>query len=96
MRARKTDPRTSHEAALSVKDDAGFYKTILVILKWPMTDEQMIAHYNALVLQGKAKPSSDSAMRTRRAKLVADGLVVPVGYGKTRFGRKTIIWQVKK
>jgi len=96
MKARKSDPVTSHLAALSVKDDAGFYKTILTILKFPMTDEQMIAHHNALVLQGKAQPSSDSAMRTRRCKLVTDGLVVPAGSGKTRFGRKTIIWQVKK
>ena len=96
MKARKTDPVTSHLAALSVNDKAGYYKSILAILKWPMTDEQMIAHYNTLVLKGKAAPSSDSAMRTRRSKLVADGLVVPVGFGKTRFGRKTIVWQVKK
>ena len=96
MKARKSDPLTSHLAALSVKDDAGFYKTIVAILRWPMTDEEMINHYNSIVLLGKAKPSSDSAMRTRRARLVDLGLVAPVGHGKTRFGRKTIVWQTRK
>ena len=96
MRARKSDPITSHEAAFSVKDEPGYYRTILQILNTPLSDEQMIVHFNVLVGQGKCKPSSDSALRTRRARLVAEGFVVPVSYGKTRFGRKTIVWQTKQ
>jgi hypothetical protein len=96
MRARKTDPVTSHEAALSVKDEPGYYRTILQILKTPMSDEQMIAHFNLLVLQGKCRPSSDSALRTRRARLVSEGFVVAVDHSKTRFGRRTIVWATKK
>ena len=96
VKARKSDPVTSHEAAASVKDLPIIKQTILKILRWPVTDEEMIVAYNSMVLQGKVPASSDSAMRTRRAHLVRDGLVHEVGYGKTRFGRRTIIWQVKK
>lgn len=96
VKARKSDPVTSHEAAASVKDLPIIKQTILKILRWPMTDEQMIATYNTYVLAGKVPASSDSAMRTRRAQLVREGFVESVGYGVTRFNRRTIVWRVKK
>lgn len=92
-RARTTDRDTSHDAAASVIKISEKKKFILKTLRRPHTDESMIEAYKRY----KTAPwSSESGLRSRRAELVADGLVVIVGETKSRANRRTYIWQAKE
>jgi hypothetical protein len=89
-RARTTDPSTSHEAADSVRKVSETQQLILDALKrhGPMCDEQILG----------ALPDtfyvSESGARTRRAELVAQGLVEDSGKTfQLSTGRKAIVWK---
>lgn len=97
MRARHTDPVTSHEAGSSVKDVSATQKGILRALgSRSLSDSQIQYEYNRLVLADAAPMASESGLRSRRSELVAEGLVEADGFGKTPFGRRTILWRAVK
>lgn len=89
--ARRTDPETSHEAAASVDPDkrTAIQENILRILRtYGPTSDVGIWHYDPLHL------GSPSGARTRRAELVAMGLVKDSGVRVVGpSGRKMIVWQ---
>ena len=94
MRARRTDPVTSHEAAESVKNLSETKQGILKALgSRSMSDSQIHYEYNRLVMSMDAPMASESGLRSRRSELVADGLVEADGFGRTPFGRRTILWR---
>jgi len=94
MKARKSDPVTSHEAAESVRNLNATKEGILIALgSRSMSDSQIAWEYNRLVLSNAAPMASESGLRSRRSELVADGLVEADGFGKTPFGRRTILWR---
>lgn len=90
-KARKTDPKTSHEAAKSVVRVTETQLIILQLLRKPMTDQELVAAYTKL-MPYTAPPASESGIRSRRAELVDFGLVEAKGESKTLFGRKCIVW----
>lgn len=92
-RARNTDPWTSHAAAESLEPDKLrlSQEAVLRFLRrhGPMDDGKLVKTYNGDV------PQSPSGLRTRRAELVAKGLVVDSGDVVVMpSGRKAIIWRV--
>lgn len=88
--ARKTDPKTSHKAAKSVKNVSETQSFILRALRKPMTDQQIAQVYRSY----KTAPyASDSGLRTRRSELVSLGLVKATqDTRKTASGRQAIVW----
>lgn len=90
--ARLTDPATSHEAAESVSNVSETQKYILKALNHPRTDPDLAEAY--LNLKGAPKASL-SGIRSRRAELVAKGLVKDTGDRvKLESGRRAIVWAV--
>jgi hypothetical protein len=91
-RARTTDPHTSHAAAASLTLDrlSDVQRTILRALsERPMTDEQLTGWWT----RSMARRASESSIRSRRAELVAAGLVVDTGQTRpTLLGRAAIVW----
>ena len=85
--ARKTDPRTSHEAADSVIEVTDTQYKIWSLLRKPMSDEALVSAFRARGWLG-----SDSGIRSRRKDLVDLGVVVAKSYATTKAGRKTIVW----
>lgn len=75
-KARKTDPVTSHDAAESVRNVTQTQEYVLKALTKPRTDSEMIAAYRNMK---RAPLASESGLRSRRAELVAAGLVVDTG-----------------
>jgi hypothetical protein len=97
MRARKSHPITSHEAGEQVKNLTETKKAILVVLSnGDMVDTAIYNEYLKLILSNKAPMASESGIRARRSELVTDGLVEGVGFGKTIFGRRCIIWGLSR
>lgn len=94
--ARHNDPFTSHIAAETVLHISKLQKTILDILKKPMSDDELIDRYRLLVAKGKALPASESGIRSRRSELDRMGLVEVVGEGHSRFMRRCLIWKAVK
>lgn len=100
-RARNTDPETSHEAARSVLNRLRVRDMVLTVLRshGPQTHEQIIKNVKDLELALNPGPAmvSDSGIRTRVSELVDSGDVEESGmFGKTRAGRRAILWQVSK
>jgi hypothetical protein len=90
--ARITDPVTSHEAAESVDNVSETQKYILKALNHPRTDPDLAEAY--LNLKGSPRASL-SGIRSRRAELVAKGLVKDTGDRvKLESGRRAIVWAV--
>lgn len=87
--ARTTDPETSHQAAASVHNISYVQRTVLSVLRVePMTDEMLVHIVNYRTLM------SPSGIRTRRAELVALGLVRDSGERAIlKTGRKAIVWE---
>lgn len=90
--ARATDPDTSHTAARSVDPDR--LRTTqrlildLLVAHGPATDEDIAGWLTAA-----DHHVSPSGARTRRAELVAKGLVYDTGQRlRTRSNRPTIVW----
>ncbi len=94
--ARELDQSTSHVAAASVTNVRPTMKTILQILdKGKATDEVLAYVYDGLVYAGRAKLASPSGLRSRRAELVALGLVEDSGERRElQTGRSAIVWQI--
>lgn len=92
--ARNTDPATSHEAADTVRNISATQAAILAALRAPMTDEQLVDTYYALVDSMRAPNASPSGIRSRRAELARQGLVVDTGERrKLVSGRHAILWK---
>jgi len=92
--ARITDPWTSHQAKLSVKNSPDKAKVMLKILRSGMTDEQMVEHYTILALNNEAPWASPSGLRTLRNSLWKDGKVKDTQkVALTRSGRNAIVWK---
>lgn len=99
LRARTTDPQTSHDAAqsISVESLSAMKRNILKILESPMPDEDLVELYNNVAYMNSDKMASPSGIRTSRSILVKEGLVVDTGDKvKLRSGRMAIIWQVAR
>lgn len=103
--ARRTDPKTSHQAAASVVNIGPTREAILWILRkfGPLTDERI-----AEVIESRPAglidhlrtcswwPNSPSGLRSRRAELVRLGFVEDSGHtGRTAAGRACTIWRIK-
>jgi len=99
-RARRSDPRHSHEAAASVQNLGRTREAIKKILKdyGPSTDERIALIYRGLLGKGESIPeSSPSGLRSRRAELVKMGFVEDSGNtGRTAAGRPCSIWRLAK
>lgn len=97
--ARLTDPSTSHQAAGSVENITATQTAILKLLSgFPMTDEELIHHYNQQIRMGADARdfprASESGIRSRRAELVKLGYVFDSGHRtKISSGRNAIIWK---
>lgn len=91
MRARTTDPATSHEAANALTDSdlRGSQQLVLSILRTrgPNTDEGIAAY----AVDG-AKQYSGSRLRTARKELQRLGLVKEAGHTRPRAYRM-IVWE---
>lgn len=90
--ARHTDPQTSHDAAESVDNLTATKQAILRVLARPRTDVDLVEAY---MNYRNAPRASESGIRSRRAELVAAGLVIDSGQRvKLASGRNAIVWQV--
>lgn len=97
MRARKSDPVTSFEAAGSVRNVTATMRGILSILESKnLTDQELFLEYMSLAAYAKAPWASESGVRSRRSELVALGLVECVEFSKTRSGRRCSVWGLKR
>ena len=94
-RARNTDPVTSHEAAESVDDVTVTQEFILRVLqKKPRSDSELIEAYRNYKTAPRA---SESGIRSRRAELVAKGLVADTDRRDVLpSGRRSIVWGVAR
>ena len=93
--ARTSDPVTSHEAAESVGKLTATKGAILWLFEkfGQLTDEQLQNHYRRISAQGDAPRASESGVRSRRAELVAAGLLFDSGNRvKMESGRNAIVW----
>jgi len=92
-RARRTDPKTSHDAAESVKDVTLTQSFILKILaKKPRTDVELVELFGKYK---KAPNASESGIRSRRAELVRQGLVRDTNIRDLLpSGRWAIVWGI--
>lgn len=95
-RARRDDPDTSHEAAASIRapELRARQRDVLFVLRVNVacTDEELAVEYART--PGVA-PQSPSGLRTRRAELVALGLVADTGERRrTASGRRSTVWKV--
>ena len=90
-RVRRTDPGTSHEAALMADEFAGHQQTLIyrvlvnrrVLGLGPLGAEEI----------GDAMDKPAYAVRKRLSELQRDGLIAPVGERKTRSGRTERTWE---
>lgn len=93
--ARMTDPETSHEAAERVNNLTETKQAIVKLLKYPMTDYELIKSYKQWAEAGLHPDASESGIRSRRAELVEDGIIRDSGYrAKSPSGRNMIVWQL--
>ena len=90
-KARKTDPKTSHDAADSVDNITATKRHILKMLRTPKCDDQLLVMWKT----SKGAPeASESGIRSRRAELVREGRVVDTGKRIVlRSGRSAIVWK---
>lgn len=94
--SRITDPETSREAANVVSDVSLTQERIasLLTVYGPMTDTQIEARYLARVRIDDWKYQSPQSLRSRRAELVKQKLVVfAEEFGKSPSGLRARIWK---
>lgn len=94
-RARRSDPETSHQAAARM-DRAAISVAICdeivhqLRINGPMTDEELERRLRATHVGPWITPSG---LRTRRCRLVRQGVLVDTGRkGETAYGRLAIRW----
>jgi hypothetical protein len=95
-RARHTDPETSHDAAASVKELRRRQAAVWYVLdmEGPLTDEELVKAY---AVRWPHFPQSPSGLRTRRAELVARGLVEWTGRRRPLVsGRLAREWDLRR
>lgn len=95
-KARRTDPVTSHQAAQSVANQTEVQHAILEVLKHagPLCDQEIIRAYIRSEYAASFPRQSDAGLRTRRAELVAKGMVRDSGTRvKLPSGRSSIVWE---
>ncbi len=93
--ARTTDPSTSWEAAGSVQNVTETQQNILTCLVFPLTDDELVDAFYRMADSNGWRMASPSGIRSRRAELVARGLVKDSGERKKSWsGRNAIVWQV--
>jgi hypothetical protein len=104
QRTRTTDPETSLAAAASLDPDnlRASQSAVLRFMRdrGPMTDVDLVDAYTSTpadrALIENLPRQSASGLRTRRAELVAGGLVVDTGERRRlESGRQAIVWAVK-
>lgn len=91
---RTTDPETSHEAAMKVKNITIVYGAIIELLtELPRTDTMLRQAYDAR-REARGWPLvGESSLRSRRSELVTRGTVVDTGLREILdSGRRSIIW----
>jgi hypothetical protein len=96
-RARRTDRSTSHAAARSVRNQTATHARIIEVMEryGPATDEDIAAYYGNLAQLFDWPPVSPSGLRSRRAELVALGVIVDTGEkGRTESGRACTVWDL--
>lgn len=95
-RARRTDPRTSHDAANSVKDLTGVQERILKLFELPhsgYTDEELVLAYQKSY--GSFFAATDASIRSRRSELVHRQYLVDSGQRRlTKANRGTTVWNL--
>lgn len=90
VRARNSDPVTSHLAAESVDNVTKTQAYILRCLRRARNDVELVQAYNAYKTAPRA---SESGIRSRRSELVDRGLVVDTGRRvRLTSGRYSIVW----
>ena len=90
--ARRSDPKTSHQAAASVKNQETLRARVLETLRdcGPLSDESLALK---LFLRYPT-PYSPSGIRTRRSELVAMGDVADSGKReRSKANRESIVWE---
>lgn len=93
--ARTSDPTTSFEAAGSVRNITETQSNILLLLTLPMTDDELVDAFDRFASSNGWKLASPSGIRSRRAELVAAGLVKDTGERRKSWsGRQSIVWTV--
>jgi hypothetical protein len=92
--ARTTDPQTSHQAARTVNVTRGQQVVLSEFLMYHrLTDEQLIEALKIRQASCRDAKLSDSGARSRRAELVAIGVLRDTGERTTTAsGRKTTVW----
>lgn len=94
--ARNTDPDTSHAAAASVRNVTETHRRVLELLErfGSASDGDLLIYWRQMDSLEGWGPISTSGLRTRRAELVALGLVEDSGErSTTETGRACIVWQ---
>lgn len=92
IRARRSDPETSHEAASSLTHLRARQAAVLALLRLhgPRTLEELVRDYH----KSRHTKQSDSGIRTRCSELVFAGLVEDSGERrKTKAGRNAVVWR---
>jgi len=90
VKARVSDPVTSHDAAESVDRVTETQEYVLKALRRPRIDVELVEAYRAFK---RAPRASESGIRSRRAELVDRGLVVDTGRRvRLESGRFAIVW----
>lgn len=106
--ARKDDPWTSHEAAGTVRTETirEAVKAIFIrhaisytsgnIHQHGLTDEELVGLYLGLVRLGKAPMATEQGIRSRRAELAHDGVLIidSKEIRKTKTGRNARVWRL--
>jgi hypothetical protein len=90
-RTRRDDPGTSHRAASTVARTTALKAAILDALTVkPMTDGELVGWFRVHSMLPQA---SESGIRSRRAELVRDGLVIDTRMTRlTTSGRESTVW----
>lgn len=85
MKARASDPVSSHLAATAVKPGAGVLEAMIVAAVWRRTKtaEQIASHLDK-VCPGRWH---EGTVRTAVSRVAEDGRIVVVGEGRTSRGR---------
>jgi hypothetical protein len=102
VRARNTDPDTSHAAAADAESRATTIRdrVMAVMAAAPeardgITHDQLITLYRKYAMRLGWPPASDSGIRTRCNELWKDGHVERIenARGKSRFRRDAVLWR---
>ena len=95
IRARRTDPRTSHDAADSITEETLFNgqdEVLFLLGEQPSAHHELVARHQHDARLFGYRPLSESRIRTACKELVEKGLVHAIGGTLTPSGRHAYIW----